>query len=81
MAGYHKRKIKKGVLGTTSKIREELEELEDAEEQDNRILAICELADLYGALEHRAREYGFSMAHLATMAAATERAFKDGSRK
>lgn len=81
MAGYHVREIKRGVLGETSKIREELEELEDAEEQENKILAICELADIYGALKACAEGYGIAMEDLATMADATERAFRDGSRK
>jgi hypothetical protein len=33
MAGYHKRDITPGVFGEISKIREELEELEDAYER------------------------------------------------
>jgi hypothetical protein len=40
--GYHKRPIlTQGVFGQPSKIREELEELEEAIEQDNKILALC----------------------------------------
>lgn len=79
--GYHKKEIKKGVLGFASKIREELEELEDAEAQGCKILAICELADLYGALKACASAYGLRVADLAEMSALTEAAFKDGSRK
>lgn len=81
MAGYHTREIKRGVLGQSSKIREELEELEDAEEQENTILAHCELADLYGALRACAMSYDLTMEDLEKMANATERAFSDGSRK
>ncbi len=80
--GYHKREIPKGVLGKTSKLREELEELEDAEEQGILLLAMCELADIYGALEALAiQTYGVTMKDLQQMSEATARAFKDGSRK
>jgi hypothetical protein len=81
VGGYHKREIKKGVLGESSKIREELDELEDAEDQENKILVHCELADLYGALRACAREYWLTMEDLVTMADATERAFQSGERK
>jgi len=79
--GYHLRPIPKGVLGQTSKIQEELDELVDAEAQGNKILAMCELADLYGALEVLAVRYGLTMDDLKSMADATARAFQDGSRK
>ena len=79
--GYHLREIKtKGVYGEPSKIREELEELEESLEQGNRILALCELADLYGAVEAVAKKLGASMDDLSKMSAATKRAFTDGSR-
>lgn len=79
--GYHLRPIVTvGVFGEPSKIREELEELEEALEQKNRILALCELADLYGALEAVASNLGVTMAEVSDMAAATKRAFLDGSR-
>lgn len=79
--GYHVRSITKGILGEASKIQEELDELLDAEGQGNKILAICELADLYGALEAVAVRYGLSMDDLKAMAHATARAFQDGSRR
>lgn len=79
--GYHTRQITKGVLGHSSKIREELEELEDAELQGNRILAMCELADIYGALAYAAEMYGLTMTDLEKMALATSSAFKEGSRQ
>lgn len=79
--GYHLREIPtKGTYGTPSKVREELEELEEALEQDNRLLALCELADLYGALEAVAETQGASMEDLRKMSDATKRAFRDGSR-
>lgn len=45
---YHKREIQKEVLGEFSKIKEEFEELNDVQEQGNKILQICELTDLVG---------------------------------
>lgn len=79
---YHLRKIQtEGVFGHPSKIREELEELEEAMEQDNRILAMCELADLYGALEGVAHSLGTNMDQVARMAAGTKRAFLSGERR
>lgn len=79
--GYHKRAIIiKGVLGETSKIKEELDELEEALEQDNKILALCELSDLYGAVEAVAYSLGVSMEDVQKMAAATKRAFQSGER-
>lgn len=78
---YHKRKIKKGVLGEPSKIAEELAELEDAIAQGNVILAQCELADIYGALEAVAQMYALDMGDLKKMSDATKSAFLDGSRK
>ncbi len=80
--GYHLREIApKGAYGEPSKIHEELDELEEALEQDNRILALVELSDIYGALEAVAERLGTNMADLQKMSAATKRAFKDGSRR
>lgn len=80
--GYHINKdINKGVYGKTSKIREELEELEDAEVQQNKILALVEMSDLYGALEAVVTEYGYTMLDLKKMSDATKSAFIDGERK
>lgn len=78
--GYHKAEIKKGVLGEASKIQEELDELVDAESQGNPVLALCEMADLYGALEALVVNYGYTMNDLRVMAHATASAFEDGSR-
>jgi len=78
--GYHTKSIKKGILGETSKIQEELDELKDAEEQNVRILVHCELADLYGALEARAAKYGLTMRDLQEMAGLTRHAFQGGFR-
>lgn len=79
--GYHQRKIAKGVYGEVSKIREELEELEDSEDQGVVIMSMCELSDLYGALRAFASErFGLSMEDLQKMADRTEEAFRDGTR-
>lgn len=49
--GYHKRKIEKGTIGDFSKVQEEFVELLDAIEQEDKVLQICELTDLIGAIE------------------------------
>ena len=51
MAGYHLKHIPRGSLGDSSKIEEELHELQDAEEQGIKILMLCELSDLVGAID------------------------------
>lgn len=79
--GYHLKAIPKGVYGEVSKIREELEELEDAEEQGIRVMAMCELADLYGAIQAVALSYNLTMADLKAMSDVTKRAFESGARK
>lgn len=83
MAGYHLSQIEKGEYGTLSKVREEFEELCDAVLQDNRIMALCEVADMIGALEGWLEQYapGFSWDDIFRMKAATRRAFADGTRK
>ncbi len=81
MPGYHLIQIKKGVIGKTSKIREELEELEDAEMQGCRIMALMEASDLYGALRRWAEANGSTMDELRMMNDITRRAFDSGARK
>jgi hypothetical protein len=78
--GYHTVKIARGKIGYSSKIREELEELVDAESQGVRILIQCELADLYGALKAYAMRVGLTMDDLKQMEALTHNAFKQGHR-
>ena len=81
--GYHLKEIKKGKFGEISKIQEELDELNDAHDQDNKIMAMCELSDIYGAIEGYLVEYfpHLTMEDLKIMASATARSFRDGSRK
>ena len=78
--GYHTVEIKKGVLGKSSKIQEELDELCDAEKQGVKILIHCELADLYGALCECAASYGLTMEDLRQMIDLTAAAFREGER-
>jgi phosphoribosyl-ATP pyrophosphohydrolase len=80
--GYHLRYIQQGVLGELSKIREELDELVDAEAQGSKVMVLVELADLYGALELYLKRHfrDISMEDLATFSAITRRAFENGQR-
>ncbi len=79
--GYHLRKIPRGTFGETSKIREELDELDDALAQGVRIMALCELSDLYGAVEAVALNMGVTMKDLKKMSGVTKRAFESGRRE
>lgn len=82
--GYHINRIEKGVFGKTSKIREEVEELEDAEHQGNKVMMLVELSDIIGAIEgYLKKEYGdtITLSDLQTMARATQRAFESGARQ
>ena len=80
---YHLKKIKKGVKGEVSKIREELEELEDAIEQGNTIEALVELSDIVGAIDLflKAHHPSVTLKDVVKMARVTESAFEDGTRK
>lgn len=78
--GYHKIKIPKGKLGEFSKIEEEYLELFDAVEQDNKILEICEMCDLVGAIEAYANKFNLTLEDIIKMKDANKRAFEDGTR-
>ena len=78
---YHLRPIvPQGQLGNISKVLEEADEYQEAMEQDNKLLAMCELADLYGALESVAENFNLTMADLKKMSDRTKSAFQDGTR-
>lgn len=81
--GYHKAKIPKGKLGECSKIKEEVLELEDALEQNNQVMALVELSDLYGAMKmYLAKHHpSIKMKDLKEMNKATARSFLIGHRK
>lgn len=80
--GYHLSKIKKGIVGESSKIAEEVAELIDAEDQNCRIMMLVELSDLYGAIEaFLATKFpDITMEDLRAMSEITVRAFKNGHR-
>lgn len=81
--GYHAKEIQKGKLGEISKIREELLELEDAHDQGVRVLCLCEVSDLVGAIDAYLEKYfpGFALMDVVQMANLTRKAFEDGIRK
>lgn len=82
MAGYHIKDIVRGKFGEISKIEEELAELKDADEQGVKIMILCELSDMLGAM----REYlvqhfpGITLKDLEDMSDVTRRAFLSGAR-
>jgi len=79
---YHKNKIPKGKIGEVSKITEEYLELLDAIEQGDKILTICELSDMIGAIELYVRGYyDLTLEDLIKFSRATQQAFIDGERE
>ena len=78
--GYHIAPIKKGVFGESSKMREELDELIDAESQGCKLMVMIEAADLYGALREFVERRGYTMEDIVQLADITARAFKSGAR-
>jgi len=79
---YHLREIKRGKFGEISKIEEELDELKESLEQNNKIMAMCELSDIYGAIRGYLEKHfpDLTMEDLKIMSDATRRAFDDGTR-
>lgn len=75
--GYHKNIIEKGIIGEFSKIKEEFQELEDAFEQNDKILQICEMSDLIGAIELYADKFGLTLNDLKVFNDKTKSAFKE----
>ncbi len=80
--GYHLRAIPRGELGKISKIKEELLELEDAVAQESKIMALVELSDLIGAIEHYLEHQhpGVTLEDLKRFSRITRRAFENGRR-
>jgi hypothetical protein len=81
--GYHKKEIKKGEFGKFSKIKEEFLEFEDAYEQDDMVMQLCEMSDILGAMKAYLNEkYGghIKFKHLIRLAKGTHRAFLSGER-
>lgn len=79
--GYHIEKIEKGEIGKFSKIKEEFEELEDAFNQGDKILQICELTDLIGAIEFYIKNnFNLTIEDLKKFSDKTISAFKENKR-
>lgn len=81
--GYHLNYIKRGEFGEVSKIEEEVRELLDSIEQNNKIMALVELSDIIGAIKGYLVKHHpcFSLEDLVIMSDATSRAFQNGVRK
>lgn len=79
---YHTKPIQKGVYGELSKIIEEADELKDAQEQDNPILVLNELADIVGAIDGFVnKHHGMGIDDVIKMMRLNEKAFKSGHRR
>ena len=79
--GYHTKEIEKGKIGQFSKIKEEFEELEDAFNQNDTILMLVEMTDLYGAMEEYIKRWNLDMSQLKEFSDKTKSAFRDGTRE
>ena len=82
MAGYHITHIKKQPYGSIEKIKEEVEELFDAVEQDCKIMQLVELSDIIGAVEGVLEQQfpDMTLQDLIIMSNITKRAFRTGGR-
>jgi len=78
--GYHKVDIEKGILGSHSKIKEEYLEFQDAVEQEDLILQLCELSDLVGAIEEYLKIFNLNLSDLKKFSDKTKSAFLEGKR-
>jgi hypothetical protein len=80
--GYHITTIPKGVVGESSKILEEVLELQDAELQNASVMALVELSDMIGAVElYLDRHHpSVTLEDLIIMSRITQRAFRNGYR-
>jgi hypothetical protein len=81
--GYHTREIDKGEYGEVSKIKEEWEEFLDAWGQGAKLLQLCELSDMYGAMAAYVEKHfpGMSMIDIEVMSEMTRSSFREGRRK
>ena len=80
--GYHVATIHKGAYGEFSKLEEEWAELCDAHFQGARVLELCELADLVGAIEGYVRQhFDMDLSDILKMMEMTREAFESGERK
>lgn len=75
---WHVNDIEKGVYGELSKIREELEEAEDALNNGNTLMMLIELSDIIGAVEGIAEKYNLSITELKTFSDKVKEFKKEG---
>ena len=78
--GYHLRNIPKAPFGTADKIVEEALELVDAHKQGAKVMALCECADIIGAIRTYLDRTGSNFDEIVQMASITSRAFAYGRR-
>ena len=76
----HTRRRHDNSIKSRVEFEEEFLELKDAYGQNNKVLEICELCDLVGAIEAYAQKYNLTLADLIKMKEANKRAFQDGTR-
>ena len=81
MPGYHINTIPKGEVGEFNKIEEELAELQDAHQQNSKVMELVELSDLLGAIEEYVKKYNMTLNDLKKFSDITKRAFISGDRK
>ncbi len=81
--GYHIAPIKKGILGELSKVKEELEEALDADDQLCHLMVLIELADVIGAVDAYLMKHHptVTLEDLIKFHQITKRAFESGCRK
>lgn len=81
-SGYHFEIIPKYEIGTAGKIFEEMSEFHDALLQNNKIMALVELSDLYGAIQLYLKKnyHNITMEDLNKMNEITQNAFINGRR-
>lgn len=80
--GYHLAEIPRGELGESSKILEEVLELQDAEQQEAKIMQLVELSDIIGSIALYLEKHhpSTSIDDLIIMSRITKRAFENGRR-
>jgi len=78
--GYHRVEIEKGEIGEISKITEEYQELIDAYMQSDKVMIVCELTDLIGAIEEYAKKFNLTLEDLKKFSDKTKSAFLEGKR-
>lgn len=80
--GYHLAHIEKGQLGELSKIKEELDEALDAQDQGASVMVLVELSDMVGALEAYLSKHhpSITLQDLRVFSHITKRAFENGRR-